>query len=646
VARPHDSFGLLGATIADKYRIDDVLGEGGYGVVYGGVHLLLDAPIAIKCMKSLGSTLALETRATRLFLNEARVLFELSHPGIVRMFDVGTIEHNEHRVPYVVLERLEGHSLEAELARRAAGHEFGRDEIVAIFLPVLEALAYAHAHGVAHRDLKPSNLMLMPRDDGTLRVKVLDFGVASWAGEQRQPSGFTGFTPAYAAPEQWDEELSLAGEPSDVFSLALILSEVCTLSRAFPFTSPARILRAILDPARRFDVERRRRDLPVGLDALLLRGTAVDPAERHPDAQALLDDFRAIFGIGEGDKAGRFEPAAVPPAPAPAQGEAPPGKPDTVTRPGDGFAVTSPPLAQTLGAPAAPAASAKAPWLVATIASLAAAGAAGAAWRLAARDPAAPAAPAASVAVVASAAEVAPRAPSASALPEATLAVRAIVAGSALEPAAVEKQVTAQLAGMRRCYEGALARVPGIAGRYLTVVAVYPAGHQSPTETPARDLDEADWVERAIVDVELRGCLRQEVSKLRFPPHERAPIVGVTLAFELQPRPGGGLPARETEPVVREESLDSSFDYSFEKNRPADPPSPATLSRVGDLVAIEYEGGAAGCVIFPRDESLTCRWLIHDDTGGATLRKTANGYAGPWGTWPSDSDGGVWRLTR
>jgi serine/threonine protein kinase len=259
VARLRDPFGLLGATIAEKYRIDDVLGEGGYGVVYGGAHLLLDAPIAIKCMKALGSTPELEGRATKLFLHEARVLFELSHPGIVRMFDVGTIEHDEHRVPYVVLERLEGHSLELELSRRAKGGQFGADEIVAIFLPVLEALAFAHAHGVAHRDLKPSNLMLMPRRDGALRVKVLDFGVACWAGEQRQPSGFTGFTPAYAAPEQWDEELDLSGAPSDVFSLSLILAEVCTLSRAFPFTSPARILRAILDPARRFEVRRRGR---------------------------------------------------------------------------------------------------------------------------------------------------------------------------------------------------------------------------------------------------------------------------------------------------------------------------------------------------------------------------------------------------
>ena len=99
-----DVFKLVGTTVADKYAIDGVIGEGGYGVVYAARHLLIGRPIALKCMKPLGTSAEDTARATGLFLREAQVLFGMSHPGIVRLYDVGTLTLGFSEVPYAVLE--------------------------------------------------------------------------------------------------------------------------------------------------------------------------------------------------------------------------------------------------------------------------------------------------------------------------------------------------------------------------------------------------------------------------------------------------------------------------------------------------------------------------------------------------------------
>src|SRR5438105_8569685 len=104
-----DLFGLVGSTLADKYRIERVLGEGGFGVVYAGTHLMLGVPIAIKCMKPTGATPDERERAAQAFHREARILFGLGHPAIVRLYDVGVIPNGQ--VPYAGLELLRGATL-------------------------------------------------------------------------------------------------------------------------------------------------------------------------------------------------------------------------------------------------------------------------------------------------------------------------------------------------------------------------------------------------------------------------------------------------------------------------------------------------------------------------------------------------------
>ena len=120
-----DAFNLVGTTIAGKFRVERVLGEGGFGVVYAGVHVMLGERVAIKCLKPLGFTPEDRERGAQSFLREGRILFGLGHPAIVRLYDVGVIE--EGQIPYVVLELLTGTTLDAELRTRGqTRRHFGR----------------------------------------------------------------------------------------------------------------------------------------------------------------------------------------------------------------------------------------------------------------------------------------------------------------------------------------------------------------------------------------------------------------------------------------------------------------------------------------------------------------------------------------
>ena len=116
MATSGDAFLLVGTTLAGKYRIDRVIGEGGYGVVYAGLHTLIGQPVAIKCLKSMGG--AGDEAARAVFLREARVLFELTHPRIVRLYDVGVAVCAAGNVPYAVLELVDGTPLDREIAAR------------------------------------------------------------------------------------------------------------------------------------------------------------------------------------------------------------------------------------------------------------------------------------------------------------------------------------------------------------------------------------------------------------------------------------------------------------------------------------------------------------------------------------------------
>ncbi len=283
-----DSFQLVGKVLDGKYRLDGVLGEGGFGVVYAGRQLALDQPVAVKCLKPMEGGADVAS-----FLREARVLFGLSHPGIVRMYDVGEIATALGPVPYVVLEHIEGRTLDAEIAARAAERRpFTGPELFAIATGLLDALAFAHARGVVHRDIKPANVMLV-RGPAGVSVKILDFGLARGGNPGQKTTANVGLTPRYAAPEQWNASYGAVGPATDLFALGLVLEEAATLSPALAGDSLAEVVASSTNVARRSSVPHSRPDLPPGFAAAIDRATRVSPGERFATAEAMSAGLRA-----------------------------------------------------------------------------------------------------------------------------------------------------------------------------------------------------------------------------------------------------------------------------------------------------------------------------------------------------------------
>lgn len=301
----NDPFALVGTTIAGKYRVERVIGEGGFGVVYAGVHLGLSQPIAIKCLKPVDGVGGTDfTLAT--FLREARLLFALTHPGIVRLYDVGELVVRDgagsKAAPYVVLELIEGRTLHAEIQERRVGRRppFSRAEIGKLCDDVLSALSFAHASGVVHRDVKPSNIMVVTRGD-SLAAKVLDFGMAG-GPHGGASTTVLGLTPRYASPEQWDTAYGAVGAASDLFSMGLVLEEICTLAPTIQGSNVAELMAAVLDRARAPRIRHARPDL-AALDAVVAGATRVSPPERYPSADAMLHALRQALAWGAGGAA-------------------------------------------------------------------------------------------------------------------------------------------------------------------------------------------------------------------------------------------------------------------------------------------------------------------------------------------------------
>lgn len=233
-----DVFGLVGTTIDNRYRVDEVVGEGGFGVVYRGFHLAFKHPIAVKCLK-LPSHFTPDGHALFLekFREEGSFLSRLSeHGSIVRVFDLNVTKGPRGTdVPYLVLEWLEGAELEGLLReRRARAEVYAEQDALTLMRPVVEAIALAHAQKIAHRDLKPANLFAIETTTGSV-LKVLDFGIAKAMQEgdtatqisTRTSSGFSAFSPNYGAPEQFrPKRFGATGPWTDVHALGLILTEL------------------------------------------------------------------------------------------------------------------------------------------------------------------------------------------------------------------------------------------------------------------------------------------------------------------------------------------------------------------------------------------------------------------------------------
>ncbi len=303
-----DPLQLIGTTIADKYLVESVVGEGGFAVVYKAMHLVWKRPVAIKAFRALGD-FSEERRGQLIdaFIQEGALLGELSErsAAIVQARDVGTITTPDGRwMPYMVLEWLEGATLDAVLEKEQKGGARLRDAEQAMTLlePVAEALALAHDKGIAHRDVKPANVFVLgdARRSG-VGIKLLDFGIAKvvqdaqkMAGSFNQTGGnITSFTPAYGAPEQFSRSYGATGPWTDVYALALIFSEIVSGRAAIDGASLPELAYATCDKTRRPTPRTLGAAVSDEVEAVLARALAVNPGERFASAGEL---WRALRG--------------------------------------------------------------------------------------------------------------------------------------------------------------------------------------------------------------------------------------------------------------------------------------------------------------------------------------------------------------
>lgn len=271
---PLDPLRVLGPNhVVGTYRIEQELGRGAFGVVYRAWDTVLARPVALKVLRTDAS------RPADVLLNEARSAAALNHPNICTIFTVDS----SSGVPVIVMELVEGRSLDRLLAER----RLDRETALSLARQIASGLASAHAVGFAHGDLKPANVLV--RTDGT--AKLLDFGLARKATREElaetvvsEPGipGITG-TPAYLAPEQWR---GMPATPaSDVYSLGLIVVELLTGQRALPGTDIVDILRT----HDQLNVESLLTSWPPPDASLVRRLLARDPADRVSAEVAVRD---------------------------------------------------------------------------------------------------------------------------------------------------------------------------------------------------------------------------------------------------------------------------------------------------------------------------------------------------------------------
>jgi serine/threonine protein kinase len=266
-----------------RYEILSELGRGAMGVVYKARDPKINRVVAVKTVSLAGQPPEEEREYRERFIREAEAAGRLSHPGIVTIFDVG--EEPETRSPYIVMEYVGGQSLDKILA--GSGSKLKVETALQITLELAEALDCAHGQGVVHRDLKPANILMT--DAG--HAKIADFGVAKLNLATQTLAGRALGTPAYMSPEQLNGE-AVDGR-SDIFSLGVVLYTLLTGHRPFQGNSAITVSFKVVNrdpiPATLLDTE-----LPPGLDYIISRAMAKDPAERYQRGMEMVFDIQEL----------------------------------------------------------------------------------------------------------------------------------------------------------------------------------------------------------------------------------------------------------------------------------------------------------------------------------------------------------------
>lgn len=256
----------VGTTLAGRYRIDELIGEGGHGKVYRGFDPELQRSVAIK--------LPNDRRVnTSDLLEEARKVARLRHPGIVTVYDVGQHEGE----PFIVSDFVSGTTL-------CEAGPFTPQEAAGLISEIADSLHAAHEQGFVHRDIKPANILI----DQQGRPLLTDFGIATVAGESQ--AQIVGTLP-FMAPEQLGDDPANGDPRTDIWSLGVVLYELLTGKLPFDDLSPAKLCEQIRShvplPPRGINPH-----IPPALEAVVLRCLSKAPEERYESAQQLANEIR------------------------------------------------------------------------------------------------------------------------------------------------------------------------------------------------------------------------------------------------------------------------------------------------------------------------------------------------------------------
>jgi serine/threonine protein kinase len=263
-----------------KYIATDIIGRGGYSIVYKGVHTDLNRPAAIKMLKH---NLATDSDFLSSFRSEAQTIASLNHENIIRVYDIEEL----YRTIFIIVEHLEGETVDDLLGRSKT---IPMRRIVDFLIQICSGLSYAHERGIVHQDIKPANLFVQPGD----RVKILDFGLACPRGtEDKDLAG----TPSYMAPEQIEGRT--LDQRTDMYALGITAYEMLTGTRPFPeddlvALEEMHLNQEIPDPAALIQ------DVPKALRRFILKASRRDPCQRYQDAYQAIEDLQPLaeeFGL-------------------------------------------------------------------------------------------------------------------------------------------------------------------------------------------------------------------------------------------------------------------------------------------------------------------------------------------------------------